>query len=222
MLKRLQCRKYQGWITRYLTRDLDPEARVEQFERHVAECDVCKQAVAEKRTLLNELLARNASEEDLQEALAALGLAPRINRPLGVAMSVVLIAALFVSAYLWRLANPADSLLGPKATTMGVGQAKPPASEPEPHRQTNPPASGERVADTTTPPEKAVRAAASKPEPPRSVVEPRPKQQRRAAQPAVRRPTPQPQPSKPQPRSEVEILDSSGSVVRRAGSSLSH
>ncbi|MEP0766432.1 MAG: zf-HC2 domain-containing protein [Fimbriimonadia bacterium] len=217
MLKRLQCRKYQGWITRYLTGDLDPEARVQQFERHIASCDKCKQAVAEKRGLLNELLARNASEEDLQEALAALGLVPRVNRPLGVALSVVLVAALFASAYLWRLANPTDNLLGPKATTMGVGEAKPPMSEPVSNRQAPPPASGGRVADTKAPPAEAVKAT---PEPPKPSTKPQPKLPRKTAQPAVRRPAPSAVPSKPQPRSEVEILDPSGSVVRRAGSNI--
>jgi len=222
MLKRLQCRKYQSWVTRYLTGDLEPEARVEQFERHVAACGECKQAVAEKRGLLNELLARNASEEDLQDALAALGLGPRINRPLGMAMSVVLVAALFVSAYLWRLANPTDNLLGPKATTMGVGESNPAVTEPVSPKQATPLASDKRADDPKVPPEEVVKTAAPDPVPPKPIVKPKPRQHREPGPPAVRQPAPQPQPSRPQPQSEVEILDPSGSVVRRAGSNIPH
>ncbi|MFN8220209.1 MAG: zf-HC2 domain-containing protein [Fimbriimonadales bacterium] len=78
-LKSLECKLAQGQISRYLTGDrLSPEALVD-LEAHVAECDDCREIIAERRRTLEKVVASaravvevpDSEEEAPEEAASA-------------------------------------------------------------------------------------------------------------------------------------------------------
>lgn len=220
MLRALDCRRIQSWSLQYLTGDLEPENRRIQFEEHLRACEECQIKVADTRQRLQALLATDLPPLDVRKAIAELQDKPiyTAGRPMGWVLAGVLLLALFGSAYVWRLANPAD-FLGPRAGTDAAGLLGRESTTPSPVK---PPREGDAPsalskANGSLPPKKTVVA------PPvvRKRVKPaqlqeRPIGQARRSNKAVTRPSVKPEltPKK----NSVEVIDrATGRVVGRAG-----
>jgi cytoskeletal protein RodZ len=230
----LQCRKIGAWMVPYLTGDLEPEARRIEFEQHVQQCERCRVQVAEKRQKLHELLAGEQAPESLQEALEELGVSARPNQLLRWTMVVAMIGVLLVSAYVWRLANPVQNLLGPKAASTLAGQEEPEESTyvdiPDKSTTAEPTESTVAAADDESPPQVdkpdepgPPKATVQKPKltvkhpAPSAVGKPAATSHTPRGKAAVEKPS---EPVKRSPTTEVEVFDPSGKVVGRAGKKL--